>query len=112
MNRRVLLGAAVLLIATACGGGETPAPTSAPAPQPPADQPTEPPAQEGYQGGTVSDGGTISGTISHSGEVVGPIEVVVDKDQFQRAKHSYAQRWQVPDPTVVSIGRVGLHENQ
>ncbi len=80
MNRRVLLGVAILLVAAACGGGEAPAPTSAPEPQPPADQPTEPPAQEGYQGGTVSEGGTISGTISHSGEVVGPIEVEVDKD--------------------------------
>ena len=78
MNRRVLLGAAILLIAAACGGGETAAPTSAP--PPPADQPTEPPEQEGYQGGTVSDGGTISGTISYSGEVEGPIEVEVDKD--------------------------------
>ena len=75
MNRRVLLGVAILLMAAACGGGETPAP-----PAPPLDQPTEPPSQEGYQGGTVSDGGTISGTISHSGEIVGPIEVEVDKD--------------------------------
>ncbi len=80
MNRRVLLGVAILLVAAACGGGEAPAPTSAPEPQPPADQPTEPPAQEGYQGGTVSNGGTISGTISHSGEIVGPVEVEVDKD--------------------------------
>ncbi|MCH7566798.1 MAG: DUF2012 domain-containing protein [Nitrospirae bacterium] len=78
MNRRVLLGAAILLMAAACGGGETPAPTLAT--EPPLDQPTEPPAQEGYQGGTVSDGGTISGTISYSGEIVGPIEVEVDKD--------------------------------
>ena len=77
MNRRVLLGFAILLMAAACGGGETTAPTSAPAPQP---QPTEPPAQEGYQGGSVSDGGTIVGTISYSGEVEGPTEVTVDKD--------------------------------
>ncbi len=80
MNRRVLLGFAILLTAAACGGGETTAPTSAPAPQPPAEQPTEPPAQEGYQGGSVSDGGTIVGTISYNGDGAGPIEVSVDKD--------------------------------
>ena len=80
MNRQVLLGFGILLIAAACGGEETAAPTSAPAVQPPAEQPTEPPAQEGYQGGSVSDGGTIVGTISYNGEAVGPTEVAVDKD--------------------------------
>ena len=80
MIRRVLLGFAFLLMAAACGGGETTAPTSAPAAQPPAEQPTEPPAQEGYQGGSVSDGGEIAGKISYNGEAVGPTEVAVDKD--------------------------------
>ena len=73
MNRQVLLGFGILLIAAACGGGETTAPTSAPAPQPPAEQPTEPPAPDGYQGGSVSDGGSITGTISYNGDVEGQI---------------------------------------
>lgn len=68
------------LLLAACGGDAEP--TSAPAAtQPPAETEEEPPpAAEGYQGGTVSDGGTIAGTITYSGPPVEEETVEVDKD--------------------------------
>ncbi|MGH2619358.1 MAG: carboxypeptidase regulatory-like domain-containing protein [Anaerolineales bacterium] len=79
MTRRLLLSIGILLVlalVAACGGA-APEPTSAPI-QPPA--PTAPPAPEGYQGSAVTDGGTITGTISYGGPAVEPEEVIVDKD--------------------------------
>lgn len=81
MRVRILLGlSSTVLITTlaACGGG-APEPTEAPAP-PPAAAPTEVPAPEGYQGGPVSDGGTIAGTVSYSGPPVEPEQVTVEQD--------------------------------
>ncbi len=61
----------------ACGGGG--APTAAPPTQAPV-APTQPPAAEGYQGGAVSNGGTISGKVTYSGAAMAPETVEVDKD--------------------------------
>jgi len=79
MTRRLMLSIGILLVlalVAACGGAP-PEPTSAPAPPPAA---TAPPAPEGYQGGAVTDGGTITGTISYGGPPVEPEVVTVDKD--------------------------------
>jgi len=79
MTRRLLLSIGILLVlalVAACGGA-APEPTSAPAPPPAA---TAPPAPEGYQGSAVTDGGTITGTISYGGPPVEPELVTVDKD--------------------------------
>jgi len=79
MTRRLLLSFGLLLglgLVAACGGA-APEPTAAPT-QPAA--PPPPPAAEGYQGGPVTDGGTITGTISYGGPPVEPEEVTVDKD--------------------------------
>ena len=79
MTRRLLLSIGLLLVLAliaACGGAE-PEPTSAPT-QAPAAPP--PPAPEGYQGGAVTGGGTITGTISYGGPPVEPEVVTVDKD--------------------------------
>jgi len=79
MTRRWLLSIGILLVlglVAACGGAP-PAPTSAPTQLPAA---TAPPALEGYQGGAVTDGGTITGTISYGGPPVEPEVVTVDKD--------------------------------
>jgi len=62
----------------ACGGGATPTPPPAPT-KPPA-EPTKPPAVEGYQGGPVSNGGTITGKATYSGAAMAPETVEVDKD--------------------------------
>lgn len=81
MRVRILLGLSCGLIAlaiAACGGAPA-EPTEAPAP-PPAAQPTEAPAPEGYQGGPVSDGGTIAGIVSYGGPPVEPEQVTVDQD--------------------------------
>jgi len=69
------------LFLVACGGGEPAAP-AAPAVEEAAEEPAEEaaPAAEGYQGGAVSDGGTISGTVSYSGAPVEAETVEVDKD--------------------------------
>ena len=75
MSRRLLLSLGALLFfvgLAACGGG--------PAPEPTAVSPTEPAEPEGYQGGSVSDGGTISGTITYAGPAVEPEVIAVDKD--------------------------------
>lgn len=67
----------LVLLLAACGGGDAPAATSAPAPA--TDAPAAPPAApEGYQGGAVSDGGSISGTVTAADSVSETIEV--DKD--------------------------------
>lgn len=70
------------LLLIACGGGgtePTPAPAATEAPAETTEE--EPaPATEGYQGGPVSDGGTIAGTITYSGPVVEPETWEVDKD--------------------------------
>jgi plastocyanin len=79
MNRSLLLSLAalpVLVVLAACGGA-APEPTAAPT-QPAAA--TLPPSPEGYQGGAVTDGGTITGTVSYSGPPVEPEIVTVDKD--------------------------------
>ena len=79
MARRLLLSIGilpVLALVAACGGA-APEPTSPPI-QPPA--PTAPPAAEGYQGGVVTGGGTITGTVSYDGPPVDPEVVTVDKD--------------------------------
>jgi plastocyanin len=69
------------LLLIACGGGATQQPTSLPAAtQPPSVEETEPPAAEGYQGGSVTDGGTISGRITYSGVPVASETIAVDKD--------------------------------
>ncbi len=79
MNRRLLLCLGIVLVLglpAACGGA-APEPTTAPTQIPPT---TAPPAAEGYQGGVVSNGGTIHGTISYAGPPVEPEIVTVDKD--------------------------------
>jgi plastocyanin len=79
MNRSLFLSLAalpVLAVLAACGGA-APEPTAAPT-QPAAA--TLPPAPEGYQGGAVTDGGTITGTVSYAGPAVEPEIVTVDKD--------------------------------
>jgi len=69
---RLISPVAILsLLLVACGGGAQP--TSPPAA-------TQPPAAEGYQGGPVSDGGTISGKVTYSGAAMAPETVEVDKD--------------------------------
>ncbi len=80
MSARRLMSLAGLLILvglSACGGGPSPEPTVAPTRAPAPAEPAEP---EGYQGGTVSDGGTITGNITYSGPPVEPEVVTVDKD--------------------------------
>lgn len=77
-----LLVALFSLLIVACGGGATQQPAAPPAAtQPPAAAETEPPAAGGYQGGPVTDGGTITGKITYSGAPVEPEVVAVDKDQ-------------------------------
>ena len=66
------------LLLVACGGGG--ATTAPPAPTQPPAVDTEPPATDGYQGGAVSNGGTISGKVTYSGAAVAPETVAVDKD--------------------------------
>lgn len=78
MRLRILLGLSCTVVIAACGG-EAPEPTEAPAP-PPAAAPTEAPAPEGYQGGPVSDGGTIAGRVTYGGPPVEPEQVAVDQD--------------------------------
>ncbi len=70
--------AVVSLLLVACGGGA--ATTAPPAPTSPPSEPTSPPAAEGYQGGPVTNGGTITGKITYSGEAMAPETVAVDKD--------------------------------
>ena len=76
----VLIVGFVGLFSIACGGGE--GPPAATATQPPAAPAEEEaaPAAAGYQGGPVSDGGTINGTITYSGPAVEPETIAVDKD--------------------------------
>lgn len=81
MRDRILLGLSfmvLVVLVAACGGG-APEPTAAPAP-PPAAAPTDPPAVEGYQGGAVSNGGTITGTVTYAGPPVEPDDVIADQD--------------------------------
>ncbi len=78
----IILGISAILglLLAACGGDAEP--TAAPlATQPPPEIEEEaPPTTDGYQGGTVSDGGTIVGTITYSGPPVEPEIIAVDKD--------------------------------
>ena len=76
-----IIVAVLTILLVACGGGG--AEPAAPAPTQPAAAPVEEeaPAAEGYQGGAVSDGGTIEGKITYSGPAVEPETVEVDKDQ-------------------------------
>lgn len=78
MNRKqlpLLLAAAVLV---SCGGGsEAPAPASKPA---------APTAAAGYQGGPVSNGGMVAGTVSYAGTKT-DASVTVTKDQDTCAVH-------------------------
>ena len=71
---RLISPVAILsLLLVACGGGGGAQPTSPPAA-------TQPPAAEGYQGGPVTGGGTISGKVTYSGAAVAAEKVAVDKD--------------------------------
>lgn len=65
----------------ACGGAPEEPAAPPQATQPPAAAETQPPASEGYMGGAVSNGGTVSGKITYSGPPVEPETVTVDKDQ-------------------------------
>lgn len=77
----ILMVAFFSLFIVACGGGATQQPTAPPvATQPQGVEETEPPATGGYQGGAVTDGGTIVGKITYSGAPVEPEVVEVDKD--------------------------------
>lgn len=68
----------LIFVLAACGGA--PQATSVPqATQAPAEN-TEAPAAEGYQGGAVSGGGSISGNVTYSGAAVPAETVEVDKD--------------------------------
>jgi len=72
----VLLAAASLMIA--CGGGDEPPPTATPG------GPGAPP--RGYQGGPVTDGGSISGTVSYAGQPAANTGTVT-KDEAVCAAH-------------------------
>ena len=78
----IVLSVGLSLLLVACGGGGAEPAASAPT-QPPAAPADEeaPAATGGYQGGSVSDGGTIEGKIIYSGPAVEPETVEVDKDQ-------------------------------
>ncbi|MCI0398752.1 MAG: carboxypeptidase regulatory-like domain-containing protein [Chloroflexi bacterium] len=81
----VLLVGILTIFLVACGGGGGEEPDAATQPPPTVVEEgggEEPePAAGGYQGGTVSDGGTISGKITYSGPAVEPETVETDKDQ-------------------------------
>lgn len=75
MKQFLLVGAALATL-TACGGGSsTPAPASAPAPAPSA--PAAPVSS--YTGAPVTDGGSITGTVSYTGAETDSM-VTVTKD--------------------------------
>lgn len=81
----LIVGLLAIFLAACGGGGEepaAPAATDAPAEEEEAEEPEEPEAAaEGYQGGPVSDGGSISGKITYAGAPVEPETVAVDQDQ-------------------------------
>ena len=74
----IAVGAILTFVLVSCGGGgaQTTAPPAAT--HPPAA--TQPPAARGYQGGPVSNGGTIAGQVMYTGSAVEPEAVEVDKD--------------------------------
>jgi hypothetical protein len=81
----LVVGFLVLFLVACGGGGEEPAAPAAATQPPPVgageEEEEAEPAATGYQGGPVSDGGSIAGTITYSGPPVEPETVEVDKDQ-------------------------------